>query len=179
MRPGLRRLTALVGGAVALSVLVAAPAVAHTSLVAVDPANGSTVASTPAAVVLTLTEPAVALGTQVVVTGPQGQASTGTAQLVDNTVRQELVAGAPAGQYAVAWRVTSEDGHPITGELRFTSTGAGGGTAAPDPPPPAGRSDRPGVPAGGWLVLAVVVLGAVASTAVVLNRRRRSPDPSD
>lgn len=176
MRPRLRRLTAAVGTAVVLSVLVAAPAAAHTALVAVDPADGSTVATTPAAVVLTFTEPAVALGTQVVVTGPRGEVSAGAVRLVDNTVRQELVTGAPAGSYTVAWRVTSEDGHPITGQLSFTSTSAGGGSASPAPAP--ARPGGPDVPSWAWLVLAVGVLGTAASTAVVLSRRRSS-HPSD
>lgn len=178
MRTRLRRLAALTGTAVLLSMLGVAPAAAHTSLVAVNPADGSTVDTTPAAVVLTFTEPAVALGTQVVVTGPRGKASAGAVRLVDSTVRQELVSGAPAGRYTVAWRVTSEDGHPITGQLSFTSTGAGGGTVSPAPAPGADRARGPDVPAWGWLVLAVVVLGTAASTAVVLSRRRSS-QPSD
>ena len=176
MRSRLRRLAAVVGAAVVLVVLGAAPAAAHTSLVGVDPADGSTVAATPAAVVLTFTEPAVALGTQVVVTGPEGQVSGGAPQLVDSTVRQELVPGAPAGRYTVAWRVTSADGHPITGESSFTTTSAGGGTATPDPVSAADPGAGPGVPVWGWAVLAVVVLAA-AGTVVVLSRRRSAASP--
>lgn len=174
MRSRLRRLAAVVGAAAVLSVLAAAPAAAHTSLVGVDPVDGSTVATTPAAVVLTFTESAVALGTQIVVTGPQGKVSAGPARLVDRTVRQELVADAPAGRYTVAWRVTSQDGHPLTGEFSFTSTGAGGGTATPDPAPAADATAGAGVPAWGWAVLAAVLLAAVSS-AVVLTRRRTAP----
>lgn len=174
MRSRLRQLAAVVGAAVVLSVLVAAPAAAHTSLVGVDPVDGSTVPATPAAVVLTFTDPAVALGTQVVVTGPQGKVSAGPARLVDRTVRQELLADAPAGRYTVAWRVTSQDGHPITGEFSFTSTGVGGGTATPDPAPSADATAGAGVSAWGWAVLAAVVLAGVGG-AVVLTRRRAAP----
>jgi len=174
-RPGWRRLVAVLTTAVMLSLLVAAPASAHTSLVATDPADGSTVSATPAAVVLTFSEPAVALGTQVVVTGPQGQASVGAAQLVDATVRQELVAGAPAGRYTVAWRVTSEDGHPISGAVSFTSTAAGGGTLAPDSAPAAGEPGGAGAPSWAWLVLTALVLGTAVTLAVVFRRRRPVP----
>ena len=163
--------------AVLLSLLVAAPASAHNSLVGTDPADGSTVSATPAAVVLTLNEPAVALGTQVVVTGPQGQASVGAARLVDATVRQELVAGAPAGRYTVSWRVTSDDGHPITGTLSFTSAASGGGTLAPDSTPAAGESGGAGVPTWAWLVLAALVLGTAVTLAVVFRRRPPASGP--
>jgi len=53
------------------------------------------------------------LGTQVAVTGPTGPVQTGPPTLIDNSVRQTVAAGAPAGNYAVAWRVISADGHPL------------------------------------------------------------------
>ena len=173
--PGWRRWVAVLTTAVMLSLLMAAPASAHNSLVATDPADGSTVSATPAAVVLTFDEPAVALGTQVVVTGPQGQASVGAAQLVDATVWQELVAGAPAGRYTVSWRVTSDDGHPISGEVSFTSTAAGGGTLAPDPAPAVAEPGGAEVPTWAWLVLAALVLGTAVTLAVVFRRRHPAP----
>jgi hypothetical protein len=39
---------------------------------------------------------------------------------VDNEVRQSL-AGGPAGAYTVVWRVTSADGHPVSGTFAFTA----------------------------------------------------------
>ena len=184
MRRRLARLLAVLGTAGALSVLLAGPAAAHNSLVSVDPADGSTVAATPAAVVLTFDEPAVALGTQVVVTGPQGRANAGAARLVDDTVRQEIGRDAPAGRYTVAWRVTSADGHPVTGELSFTSTAAGGGSAPADPAPePGSAGTGPGLPVWAWVAVAVVLVGAAATIGAQLNRRRlqeggRADDPA-
>ena len=70
-------------------------------------------AHTPSSVVLTFDEPAIAIGTKLVVTGPTGPVQTGAPQLVDNTVTQNLQPGAPAGAYTVEWRITSTDGHPI------------------------------------------------------------------
>src|SRR5690606_32208723 len=69
---------------------------------------------------------------QVVVTGPDGVVvSDGPAQLVDTSVVQPLVATLPAGPYTVEWRVTSADGHPLSGALTFTATEATG--VAPPP----------------------------------------------
>ncbi len=169
----LGRGTAALVLAVLLGVLGAAPAAAHNQLRGSDPADGATLPRTPGAVVLTFDQPAVALGTQVVVTGPDGAASTGAAELVDATVRQPLVPGAPAGAYAVVWRVTSSDGHPITGELTFRSAAAGAGTyAGPAEPPPA--VDGGGAPAWSWVLVAAVLLGA-AAVLTTLRRRRRGP----
>jgi methionine-rich copper-binding protein CopC len=159
--------------ALLLGTVVTVPAAAHNRLVGSDPADGSTVARTPGAVVLTLDEPAVALGTQVVVTGPDGPASTGAAELLDATVRQPLVPGAPAGSYTVAWRITSADGHPITGQLGFAAAAAGAGEYTGPAAPPA-AVDTGGAPVWGWGLLAVLLLAA-AGVLAVLRRRSRGP----
>jgi len=116
----------VVGLLLALGVVAAPAAQAHDELVSVDPADGSTVDVAPERVTLTFDEPAVALGTVIEVTGPDGSVvSTGDAQLVDSTVSQALVGDLPAGEYSVTWRVTSQDGHAVSGTFGFTaSTGA-------------------------------------------------------
>lgn len=131
-RPSLPRtagpvLAALLLALVAL--LATAPrAAAHNSLLGTDPEDGATVATPPARVTLTFDQPAQAIGTEVVVLGPDGgTVSTGTPELVDSTVAQALADDLPAGAYTVQWRVTSADGHPLSGELTFTAS-------APTPP---------------------------------------------
>lgn len=159
--------------ALVLGVVTTVPASAHIGFVGSDPADGSTVARAPGAVVLTFNEPAVALGTQVVVTGPDGPVSAGAPELVDATVRQPLVPGAPAGGYTIAWRVTSTDGHPITGQLAFSAEAAGVGTyAGPAASVPA--AEPAGAPVWGWVLLAAVLLGA-AGVLAALRRRSRAP----
>ncbi len=116
-----RSISAAVASGVLLVLVGAGPAAAHNRLRSSDPADGSTLARTPDAVVLTLDEPPVALGTRVLVTGPEGPVGQGTPQLVDETVRQPLVGGAPAGRYTVEWRATSADGHPVSGRFSFVS----------------------------------------------------------
>lgn len=121
--------------AVALSalglVLAGATATAaHDALVGTDPADGSTVPAPPETLALEFSQPVLALGAAVVVTGPDGAVvSDGEPRLVDATVEQDLADGLPAGAYAVRWQVTSGDGHPITGDLTFTAATAAPGDA--------------------------------------------------
>lgn len=151
----LRRARRAFGAGVALVVVSlavgAGPASAHNVLISTDPADGSTVQSTPDAITLTFNEPAVALGTQIQVTGPDGsELAVGEPRLVDNSVVQPLAEERPAGAYQVVWRVTSADGHPIEGELAFEATDAVGAAESPDPQDaadeptaPTGASDEP------------------------------------
>ncbi|MDM7854903.1 copper resistance CopC family protein [Cellulomonas alba] len=128
LRTAARRLGALV--AVLLTtggVLVAgaASAQAHDELVGTDPADGSTVAVAPDHVTLTFGEPAQELGTEIVVTAADGtRVSVGRPSLADDTVTQALADSRPDGRYTVKWRVTSADGHPVSGTFTFTAVGA-------------------------------------------------------
>lgn len=122
--------TRVLGVVLAVTVLLVGPATAaeaHNILIMTTPKNGATVAVVPAQVSLTFSEPAVAIGTILVVTGPAGQVQTGAAVLVDNTVTEHLRPGSPAGRYRVAWRVTSSDGHPVSGSFSFTALAASPG----------------------------------------------------
>ena len=116
------RALAVVLAAAALLVGSATAAQAHNILVGTSPAAGSTAKVVPAQVTLTFNEPALALGTEIIVTGPAGQEQNGAAVLVNNTVTEHLQPGSPAGPYAVLWRVTSADGHPVSGKFSFTAT---------------------------------------------------------
>jgi len=112
---------ATVLSAVAVTLIATAvPASAHDVLRSTNPADGALVDRLPDRVVLTFDEPALAIGTEVVVTGPAGPVSDGPPQLVDAEVRQPVRAG-PAGRYTVLWRVTSADGHPVSGTFAFTT----------------------------------------------------------
>lgn len=122
---------AAVFGALVLLPLTASPAQAHDALVSTSPADGATVATPPEEVVLTFNEPALAVGTQLVVRGPDGPVQRGKPRLVDATVRQAIATGSPAGRYTVTWRVTSADGHPVSGTFSFTATAAGSGVPSP------------------------------------------------
>jgi methionine-rich copper-binding protein CopC len=167
-------LVSILGAVVTLAV-TAAPAAAHNALVSTAPAAGARLAQPPGAVVLTFDEPALALGTAIVVTDPSGQEiQSGPPDLVDNTVTQPLRAGAPAGPYTVVWRVTSADGHPISGRLAFAadapaaSSGVDPASATTTPPATAAPSG-PGAGGSAWVGL----LGGLAVLGVVLVLLRR------
>ncbi|MDE9366725.1 copper resistance protein CopC [Luteipulveratus sp. YIM 133132] len=140
-----------------LTVLVAAlglglgvpAASAHDVLVSTSPKDGSTVATAPTQVRLTFNNPAIATGSAVQVTGPTGRVDEGRPVFTDSDVTQALRPGAPAGSYTVRWRVTSVDGHPISGSFRFTATAAAAGTSSSSSSAPStGSTTSPGASAG-------------------------------
>ena len=145
------KVLATVLSAVAVTLIATAvPASAHDVLRSTNPADGAVVDRLPDMVVLTFDEPALAIGTEVVVTGPAGPVSDGQPQLVDAEVRQPVRAG-PAGRYTVLWRVTSADGHPVSGTFAFTTqqgsaaspTATPGTTTAPSTSPSSASTTAP------------------------------------
>ncbi|WP_051684388.1 copper resistance CopC family protein [Blastococcus sp. URHD0036] len=170
--PSLRRsvlLTALAAVAsIALLGLGVPAASAHDALTGAAPADGAAVATPPDRVELQFSGVVQELGAQVVVRGPDGTTvSQGDPEVVDTTLEQPLGSRLPAGTYTVEWRVTSADGHPISGTTSFTATtGTGAGPAADGAsaasstrPAAASSSSGPGIAiaAGIALVLAVTV----------------------
>ena len=81
-----RRLAGVVALALLLGGLAAAPAAAHNALRSSNPAADARVDQTPTEIRLTFDEPAIAMGTRIIVTGPSGPVQTGAPRLVDNTV---------------------------------------------------------------------------------------------
>ena len=116
-----RLATALAVATPVLLVALAGPAHAHNGLQGTTPSADASVESVPDAVVLRFDQAVLGIGTAVRVTGPDGDVQSGAAEVTDDTVRQPVAAGAPAGDYTVSWRVTSADGHPISGTFAFTS----------------------------------------------------------
>jgi len=127
----------VVAGSVSAALLLllvpsAGPAHAHDVLERTAPTGGATLRTAPDEVTLTFNDTVLALGTAVRVASPDGDVQSGAAQVVDDTVTQPLAADRPAGAYTVYWRVTSADGHPVTGRFGFQAErGAGkAGTSA-------------------------------------------------
>lgn len=157
----------------ALSVAATAPpAVAHAELSSSSPAGGATVQELPRKVTLTFTE-SVRTPAFVAVTGPAGDdLATGDAAVRDAKVTQPVGKSAEAGRYAVSYRITSADGHPISGTVQFTvQGGATGETPAETTPETASDTASNTAPAasadddsGGGLgtVQLLLLLGALA-----------------
>ncbi|MEN5076154.1 copper resistance CopC family protein [Isoptericola cucumis] len=133
MRRGLTAGLTAVLGAVAAAAL-AAPASAHNVVVDTTPGTGSTVAEAPSEVSVTFDDVVLELGadgssTVVQVTGEDGREhATGCPTMADRTVSVPVSLDDP-GEYTVAWRIVSADGHPTSGEFSFTYAPADG--AAP------------------------------------------------
>ncbi|WP_051313543.1 copper resistance CopC family protein [Actinoalloteichus caeruleus] len=133
---------AVFGAVVSLLVVLAWPASAHNVLVGSDPVDGATLPTGPDAVELVFDQRVLGGVNTVTVTGPDGNrweldeevAVEGTA------VRQRLHPLGPAGEYTIAYRVLSADGHPVSDTLTFILADDGPGTVPPQPP--GGPADR-------------------------------------
>ncbi|KRF45409.1 copper resistance protein CopC [Terrabacter sp. Soil811] len=172
----------LASALLALGLLVAVPttAFAHDVLERTNPADGTSVTQLPGTVVLTFSEDPLEIGTQVVVTGPAGPVSSGSPTIEGRDVTQALAPNAPGGDYTVSYRVTSDDGHPVTGTFSFhAAIGLDGSTATAGATvhvkPAAGTDDAQGstlVPILLTIVGTVVLLGVGG----FLVLRGREPD---
>lgn len=199
--PAIRVVRALLTALATLALVVAGTgaALAHDEVSATAPAAQASVPTPPAEVQLTMSSPPQGLGTEVQVTGPDGSVvSEGPAAVLDDTVTQPLADGLPAGAYAVEYRVTSGDGHPISGSFAFTvaqgapsssaaSSSAPSSSAAAPPPEESSAAPESGTavgeasasrPAESSSSTALVVGGAVVALAlaglVAWRLRRRA-----
>jgi copper transport protein len=120
----MRRLLALVGALFALAFLLAAPAVAHASVVASTPGDGTRLQAVPKSVTIRFDEP-VGLGSvgYLHVTDQTGRRVDARAAYHpggDGTqVRDDLKARLGDGTYTASFRVVSADAHPVAGTVRF------------------------------------------------------------
>lgn len=135
--------------ALALLLLVAglllgtsAPAGAHANLVSSDPVEGAVLAEAPEQVTFTFDEPVAAVPDGVQVFDAAGERVAVEASITDAVLEVAFTEPVGEGTTVVAWRIVSDDGHPISGSLRF-SVGAPsetvvsletGGAAAAEPP---------------------------------------------
>ena len=168
-----RILAATTGLVAAILLLAAGPAAAHSTLVSVDPADGSSLDAGPPAVTLTFDEPVQAGLAQVRVVGPDGNLWTaGEATVRGSRVTAPLTPLGPVGDYTVAYRVVSADGHPVSGTRGFTLTTPGAGTPGPPADAASAADGSGGSSLTGWAVAAVVVVVAVLTAGNVAVRRR-------
>ena len=119
----MRFISALFGVALLLLVPISGAA-GHASLISSDPIDGAELAVAPEEVTLTFNEELLnelvevsildASGELVMATEAEQTPPPGTAVMVP------WPADLPAGEYSVAFRVVSEDGHPVTGQVSFS-----------------------------------------------------------
>lgn len=161
------------GGALAS----AGGASAHAALVSADPADGAVLDRSPVTVTATFNEDMQPQFAAMTVVGPDANLwSTGDPQVEGTHASIDVRPLGPAGRYTVNYRVTSADGHVVTGawsfELKVASTGTPGPAVAA--PPAASESGTPesgsDIPMWPFAVAAVAAVAAAAGWAV---RRRR------
>jgi copper resistance protein C len=178
----LRKAAAAVLGTIMVALAMlgsASTASAHDVVEGTNPADGSTVASLPLAISITLDNTPGALGSAVQVKDASGKDwAQGSVQVLDHVASQPLKSGAPAGKYTVLWRLVSSDSHPIEGTFSFTaSAGAAGGSVAGTPVPLQSTTavapvtqPAAGFPWGIAVTIGVLVL-AVGALGIFARRR--------
>jgi hypothetical protein len=159
--------------AVALLLGPVGSAAAHDVLVGTAPAADALVDTAPESVTLEFSNAPQSLGTEVVVTGPDGKpASGGAPELAGSTVTQPLADGLPAGTYTVDWRATSADGHPLSGTFAFdvaTGSPAAEAVAADGSDLASASSDASSFP----VVWVAIALTAAAAVVIAVRQLRR------
>jgi methionine-rich copper-binding protein CopC len=142
---------------------------AHATRIATDPADNAELSASPAQVSAMFNEKLQPQFAAMTVVGPDGNLwSTGDAK-VDGAVASVGVRPlGPSGTYTVNYRVTSADGHVVSGSWSFRLTLAGTGTPGPSASATSPSSD--GIPMWPFFVAAGVIVAAGAVWAV---RRQR------
>lgn len=184
---------------------LAPAAVAHDMLIDSSPADGAVVIESLETVTLTFNNPPMEVGSVLVVEDVDGATVVEAEGVVEGTeVRLDLDEPLPNGDYTVAWRVASSDGHPIEGRIPFTlevaepelteePTTEAPATEEPTQEPTeeptteaetaepattdAAQDDADGgLPTWAFVLIAIGVLGAIAAVIAGVMRRQRSGD---
>jgi hypothetical protein len=150
-----------VGGAGAAS--------AHATRVATDPVENTELSQAPQKVSATFNETLQPQFAAMTVVGPDGNLwSAGDPQVTGAVVSVGVRPLGPSGTYTVNYRVTSADGHVVSGSWSFRLTVASTGT--PGPSASATNPSGDGIPVWPFFVAAGVIVAAGAFWAV---RRQR------
>ena len=179
----------------------AAPAFAHNTVIDEGPAAESTVTEAPGDVWIETNDVLLDIdgATALDVVGPDGRHYATACPSVDGPIASVAAELGPAGEYTVAYRVVSADGHPITGDHTFRWEPADGEALAEgsaDAVCATGSSDAAGPDDGvdegtdaaasgagadvAWIaVAAVVVIGAGIAAFALTRRRPRAEAAAD
>lgn len=137
----------------ALLGLAVGGASAHEDLAASAPGDGQVLTVPPQQVTLTFTAAVPPGSAQIEVRGPGGASVTSGPTAVDGEVVVQPVDITRNGAYLLSYRIVSGDGHPVTGEVSFSYTGAdasgAGSTAGGDSPEGAVGGDSSQDPVAG------------------------------
>lgn len=158
--------------AVAATMAIAPPASAHTSLVRSSPADQSSVATAPTIVTLTFDEN-IGMPSVILVTDADGASVVqGKTTVVGNTASTRVDTG-PSGDFTVAYRVVSADGHPVSGRLSFR---VGAGAPTGQVTAAAGNHQQGNTSTGGNRVIGMIAVLALLGGFGLLTIRRWAPN---
>ena len=110
------------------------PASAHADLVSTTPVDGAVLESAPRTLTLSFSSTLLEGMVEVAVSNFAGELVSGV--LVESVGTDAVVqwpADLPGDTYKVAYRIVSQDGHPVTGSLRFSYPNPETVTAEPTP----------------------------------------------
>jgi methionine-rich copper-binding protein CopC len=153
---------ALVLGLVIAALAAAGVASAHAVRVATDPVGNTALAQGPQRVSATFNEKLQPQFAAMTVVGPDGNLwSTGDPVVAGAVISVGVLPLGPSGTYTVNYRVTSADGHPVSGSWPFRLTVSGTGT--PGPSASARSPSGDGFPVWPFFIAAglIVAVGAV------------------
>ncbi len=160
-----------------LALAGAGPASAHAALISSTPAPDSALTEAPTEVTATFSEDLQAAFAAMTVVGPDGKLWSTDEVRVDGPIASVALRPlGPAGTYTANYRVTSADGHVISGswsfDLTVAQTGPPGTSVAPEPTPAAAptpaEATEDGMPVWPFVVGGVLLVGA----GVWWSRRR-------
>jgi len=155
---------------VVMAVAGAGAASAHATRLATDPVENAELSQPPQKVSATFNEALQPQFAVMTVVGPDGNLwSTGEPKVDGAVITVGVRPLGPAGTYTVNYRVTSADGHVVSGSWTFRLTVAGTGAPGPSAASATNPSDD-GIPVWPFFVAAGVLVAAGALWAV---RRQR------
>ncbi|MGO9184535.1 copper resistance CopC family protein [Mycobacterium sp.] len=156
---------ACAGALMLMATLDAPAAFAHAVRISADPPDNAVLATGPDRVSATFNERLQATFAAMTVIGPDGNVwSTGEPTVQGAVVSIGLRPLGPAGTYTINYRVTSADGHVVSGSWSFRLTVSGTGTPGPSAAGAGGV-----LPVWPFVVVAAALVAAGALWAV---RRR-------
>ena len=138
---------------------------AHATRLATDPVENSELTKAPEKVSATFNEALQQSFAAMTVVGPDGNLwSTGDPHVDGAVVSVGVLPLGPSGTYTVNYRVTSADGHVVSGSWSFTMTVSGTGTPGPSASATSAAND--GIPVWPFFVVAGLIVAGGALWAV-------------
>jgi methionine-rich copper-binding protein CopC len=155
---------------------------AHARLVSMTPADGAELSTGPLQIQLTFDDVISPQLAQVRLTHDGSPVETSPPKVDRTVVTVDVTGRTSPGAYRLVWQVTSDDGHPVSGESSFSVAGAAAQSTprvTPSYKTPQTQPTTFGHPdhLPGLIVAGVLLLCGVALLVYEHRRRARQPDP--